>query len=492
MSPLSQTNTGGYMEKSLALVLPDKAGTLREVMRVLAAHDVSVLRLSYNRVVDAHALFLDVNGTVAALDAAEEELRAWRFFPGQREVGEVHLIELGLEDDPCALEPVLAVAEQNEVNITYVDVRTDGTSDGIMRIAVYVDRPNQLADLMEGIQRICPATVVPRGEQPNMLDNNHFNLSFAHGLARRMGLGPTGEEEILINSNRIMQNLMREGADPHKPFDYINQIGETMATYSGNAFVRACRVTAFTTAGGLAGHCIEPPIGADTWVLECDNCLLCIDSGYRRYAGELEEVLRSLYPCWDSLSKKLVITHADFDHVGLLEPFDEVFASGRVIDNFAFESMGIVNWREQNPASFPYNRIGRVLCGYEVPDAESIHCLGEMSPMGEQDEPLRLIDTLDVAPLSFEVWEGKGGHVRGEIVLIERRHRLCVSGDIFVNVRNQTKPQMRFNTLAPYLTTSVDVDPALARTERTAMLDQLGEGTWQILGGHGALFEWRG
>lgn len=39
MSPLSQTNTGGYMEKSLALVLPDKAGTLREVMRVLAAHD---------------------------------------------------------------------------------------------------------------------------------------------------------------------------------------------------------------------------------------------------------------------------------------------------------------------------------------------------------------------------------------------------------------------------------------------------------------------
>lgn len=477
------------MEKSLALVLPDRAGSLREVMRILSACNVEVLRLSYNRVVDVHAMFVDVSGTVSALEAAQKELRAWRFFPEQREVGEVHLLELELGEDPAALEPVLAVVEQNDVNITFVDLRTDGTTNGVMRIAVYVERASQLNDLMDGICKLCPARVVPKDERPNMLDNNHFNLSFAHGLATLLGIDVAGEEEILINSNRIMQNLMQDGADPYKPFDYIYQIGETLATYRGDSFVSACRRTPFTTAGGLKGWGIEPPCGANTWVLECDDCLLCVDSGYHRYASELEEILRGLYPNWDTIKKKLVFTHADFDHVGLLHPFDEMYASGRVIDNFAFESLGIVSWREQNPGSFPYNRIGRVLFDYEIPDVQGIRCLGEESPMGVQDEPLQLIDTLVVPPLSFEVWEGKGGHVRGEIVLIERQHHLCVSGDILVNVRNQTKPQQRFNALAPYLTTSVDLVPSLAREERAAMIGQLGEGRWQILGGHGALME---
>ncbi len=478
------------MEKSLALVLPDRPGMLREVMRVLSSHNVSVLRLSYNRVIDMHTMFLDVTGTIAALADAEDELRAWRFFPGQRDVGEVRLFELKLGSDSKDLMPVLEVFEQNEINVTYVDLRTDGSSNGITRIAAYLKRSEQLDALVQRTRKHCDVNVVPKGEQPDMLDNNHFNLSFAHGLAKRLGLDAQDEEVILINSNRIMQNLMKDGSDPYKPFDFINQIAEAMATYRDDVFVDACRVSTFTTDGGLVVRSIEPPLGCTTWVLECDDCLLCIDAGYRRFAGELERMLRTLYPDWDLRTKKLVLTHADFDHTGAYDLFDKIYASGRVIDNFSFESLGIVNWREQNPKSLPYSFIGNVLSQYKTPPFESIHCLGDKSPMGEQPELLRHIDTLCVPPLSLEVWEGKGGHVRGEVILVEREHRLCVSGDLFVNVHGQTKPQARFNALGPYLMTSVDSNPKLALEERKAMFGLLDAGDWKVLCGHGPAFDW--
>ena len=95
-------------------------------------------------------------------------------------------------------------------------------------------------------------------------------------------------------------------------------------------------------------------------------------------------------------------------------------------------------------------------------------------------------------PFAFEVWEGAGGHVVGETVLVDRAHRVCVSGDVFVNVHGETKAQKAFNDLAPFLMTSVDSVPALARAEREELFRMLGAGHWQVLGGHGALLEYDG
>ena len=476
------------MEKSLALVLPDRPGVLREVMRIFSDHGVSVQRMSYNRVVDIHALFVDTWGTSEELSAVEEELRAWRFLPGQRNVGEVRLIELGLGDDLSLMGAILALVDRLELNITYIDIITDSTQSSKAQLGIYVRDQELLDQLLGELQTLCQARLVPKSDQPDMLDNNHFNLSFAEGLSRRLGLTEEGREEVLINSNRFMQNLMHEGADPYKPFDYLNRLAEAFARYRGSAFAKSTRITRFATAGEVPCVCIEPPVGSNTWVLECDDVLLCVDGGYCCFADEMEQILRNLYPDWDVRRHELFLTHGDIDHVGISGLFDRIYASGRVIDNFMFERMGIVNWREQNATSYPFIRIGNVLSSYRTPELEHVVCLGPESPMGEQEELLQRIDTLRIAPFDFEVWEGKGGHVRGETILIDREQRVCVTGDVYVNVHGETKPQAQFNTLAPYLMTSVDTVPELARKERAALLELLGPGAWQILGGHGGLY----
>ena len=83
------------------------------------------------------------------------------------------------------------------------------------------------------------------------------------------------------------------------------------------------------------------------------------------------------------------------------------------------------------------------------------------------------------------MFEGKGGHLPGEIVLIDYIHRIAFTGDIYINMHGFTPQQAEYNQYAPTLMTSVDTDPALCAEERKAVLRKLCGGEWQIFGAHG-------
>jgi len=101
--------------------------------------------------------------------------------------------------------------------------------------------------------------------------------------------------------------------------------------------------------------------------------------------------------------------------------------------------------------------------------------------------PLEPIGFFTFGELSFEVYEGKGGHLPGEIVLIDYEHHVVFSGDVYVNLRGMTAEQAKYNQYAPILMTSVDTDPAMCARERSAILQRLGAGDWRIFGAHGGV-----
>ena len=82
-------------------------------------------------------------------------------------------------------------------------------------------------------------------------------------------------------------------------------------------------------------------------------------------------------------------------------------------------------------------------------------------------------------------FEGKGGHLPGEIVLIDYSKHIAITGDIYINIRGLTPEQAEYNQYAPILVTSVDTDPSLCAEERKAIIQRLGVGQWQIFGAHG-------
>ena len=100
-------------------------------------------------------------------------------------------------------------------------------------------------------------------------------------------------------------------------------------------------------------------------------------------------------------------------------------------------------------------------------------------------QPLTPIGTYRFGDLCFDVYEGKGGHLPGEIVLIDSKNHIAITGDVYINTHGLTPQQEEYNRYAPILMTSVDTDPALCAQERKAILERLGTGSWQIFGAHG-------
>ena len=487
---------------------------------------LDIERVSYNKVVDVHTLFLEASGTPGAHAAADARLREMGLYPSQRQVGSVQLVEFEVRNAVGALEPILSLIDACGFNITYVNAKVmgedlhpadpasaspapedagragagpaEGTTQ-VVQMGLYVEDPDLLDRLVRECNGICPTRLRAYDPTLEVLDNNLFYVSFARDMARKAGLSEAEEQSVMVNANRIIQNLERTNADPYRPFDCLRRFAEAIVQNRGELYARGARVTRFRTALGARGLLVEPACGSDTWVLDCDDRYLAIDSGYACFADELDELLARELPDWRERRRDLFLTHGDVDHAGGCRLFDHVWAVDDVMENFRLELRGEPDWRDRIPEHRPYVRITNHLTRYRPPFLGNFTCLGTRpEAVDPGDEPIaRCVDpatgepaTLDVPPFRFEVWQGAGGHVRGETVLVDRAQHVCVSGDIFINVHGQTKLQHAFNSLAPYLMTSVDCVPDLERAERRYLFGLLGPGTWQMLGGHGALLEY--
>ena len=101
------------------------------------------------------------------------------------------------------------------------------------------------------------------------------------------------------------------------------------------------------------------------------------------------------------------------------------------------------------------------------------------------DEDFEKIGEFEFNELSFDIYESNGGHLKGEIIIVEKNKKIIFTGDIFVNIKGFTREQYEFNLLAPYLMGSVNSDSTKASACRKIILDRCtdyllcpGHGTW--------------
>ena len=229
---------------------------------------------------------------------------------------------------------------------------------------------------------------------------------------------------------------------------------------------------------------IEPACGSNTAVIRHNGQLLFIDSGYACYKDEMLQLLRKQIPDFDSLPKRLLLTHADVDHCGMMNEFDQVIVSCNSARSLTHEARGENGFREQNPLHKPYISICKILTAYAPIQPEKL--MTPWQDVQELNEPLKQIGFFDFGDLHFTVYEGKGGHLPGEVVLIDENHHIAFTGDVYINTHGLTAQQAAYNQYAPILMTSVDTDPALCSQERNALLQKLTPGSWKIFGAHGA------
>ena len=469
------------MKKTYITTMPNHIGAFLKASECFASLGVNITRVSYNKAVDSHTLFIDAEGSEAQLLKADEQLAQIGDLKTPEHDKGIVLLEFHLKDVPGSVTEVLRLISEFRLNISYISSQENGTPYQAFKMGLFVEDEAVLKAFLSRVETLCPVRVIDYNHAEKVYDNSIFYRSFVSGLMQTLELPEECRDTLLVHSNLVMQLLDEKGLSPYKTFESISRFGELLSVCRGGAF--SPRITRHSITENTQIILIEPPCGSNTAILQSEGETLFIDCGYALYREEMEAVFRRLLPDWDGMRKRVLITHADVDHCGLLPLFDEILASEKSKECLALEYEGKNGFREQNPMHKPYISICKTLTRYRPPEPGKVR--GLWRGPDEQEAPLAQIGFFHFGEMNFEVYQGNGGHLKGETVLIDFARRVAFTGDIYVNVHGMTREQAAYNQYAPVLMTSVDTDPRLCAEERRAVMQRLGVGQWQIFGAHG-------
>jgi len=461
--------------------MPNHIGAFLKASKCFSALGINITRVSYNKAVDSHTLFIDAEGTPEQLQKADAELEKIGYLQSNTNKKSIVLIEFCLEDVPGSVTNVLELINDFNFNISYISSQENGTDYQYFKMGLYVDDFDKISDFVKEAEKLCKVRIIDYNSSEKVYDNSIFYNTYVEGLSKTMELSSDVSRELLVHVNLAMQTLDEQGLSPYRTFDSISKFAELLSSSRGQAFIP--RITTHKIAENTEIILIEPPCGSNTIIIKSNDKVLFVDSGYACYREEMLALFKRFVPDFESIKKTVLVTHADVDHCGLLPVFDEIIASRKTASCLINEYNGNDGYREKNPLHKPYINICKILTSYNAVDPEKIVSL--WNDYENLKEPITQIGFFDFEELHFEVYEGKGGHLPGEIVLIDYTNHIALTGDIYINTHGLTPQQAEYNQYAPILMTSVDTDPKLCAEERAAVMQRLGVGKWQIFGAHG-------
>ena len=469
------------MKKTYVTSMPNHIGAFLKASKCFSSLGVNITRVSYNKAVDSHTLFIDAEGTSEQLKKADIELERIGYLQSNVDKTSIVLIEFCLRDVPGSVTDVLILINDFNFNISYISSQENGTNYQLFKLGLYVDDTDKITEFLKEAEKLCRVRVIDYNSSEKVYDNSIFYNTYVLGLSQTMGLPEDISRELLVHVNLAMQTLDEQGLSPYRAFDSISKFAELLGASRGKAI--SPRISTHKVTENTEIILIEPPCGSNTMIVRSNGKVLFVDSGYACYKEEMLEVFAKVIPDFNTIKKTILVTHADVDHCGLLPVFDQIIATHKTADCLRNEYLGNDGYREKNPLHKPYINICKILTSYKPVSPEKIITL--WNDIDHLTEPLTQIGFFDFEELHFEVYEGKGGHLPGEVVLIDYSNHIAITGDIYINVHGLTPEQSEYNQYAPILMTSVDTNPRLCANERSAIIQRLGVGNWQIFGAHG-------
>lgn len=469
------------MKRTYVTVMPNHIGAFLKASRCFSDLGINLTRVSYNKAVDSHCLFIDAEGTESQLEQARERLEEIGYLQNPGGEKSVILMEFRLRDIPGSVTPLLELIESYRLNISFISSQENGTDYQLFKMGFITDDLKKINDFRREAESLCEIRLIDYNHADKIYDNSVFYSNFVSQLVSILEVDKQAQEKLLVNVNLAMQELDESGVSPYRTFDSISRFAELLSKVRGEKFRPRISRSAITADTEIL--LIEPPCGSNTAIIISQGEYLFVDTGYACYEEEMYAIFRQLIPDFEEMPKVAFITHADVDHCGLTPKFDKVYASPKSAECLRLEYEGKDGFRERNRLHKPYITICKELTMYRPTPTAVVEPVGAPT---HRDTPLTYLGEFAFGELLFELYEGSGGHLEGETVLIDRKHRLVFSGDILVNMKNMTPEQVQYNRYAPILMTSVDTDPKLCARDRKALLEMLEEGQWHIFGGHGA------
>ncbi len=479
MTVKSQTRT-------FATKMPDKPGAFMLACKIIMENGGNIVRVSFNKGLN---LFIEVSGTDEQLDSIDKGLGSISYVEDVPPEPNILVMSVRITDKPGSLYPVLKIIDKYDVNIDYLNSNSENKGYQDFNIGMTVDNPEISKKILDEVAEIYPLDVPDYRGHNRSLDNTVSYIRLANSIQRLFSLGDDKVMEFISESSKVSEILEKRHQDPKDVFESVKQLANYIAFHRDLNFIPKISQIEITPETTL--HVIEPPCGSNTYVLRNNDDLLFIDTGLGIYSDEMITELREMFPCFFSMRKKILVTHADVDHCGLLSVIEnaEIIMTKKTKELLGEVMISVSDdGVDANPFSVCYEHLSRIISDYTPPTGGNIKVIGKHSP--DEKEGLELIDRIKFGDLDLEVYEGCGGHLRGETILFCREPKLLFTGDIYVNAKQLTPERADFDSVAPFLLTNVDADPKklkIVRSKIGKIMDDAGRSGMIVCGGHGAI-----
>ena len=460
---------------------PDKPGAFMRACKVIMDHNGNIVRVSYNKGIN---LFIEVSATEEELKAIDKELVDISYVDDAPPEPTVLVMSVRITDVPGALYPVLKVIDKYNVNISYLNSSADMKGYQDFNIGMVVENPEVSKKILDEVAELYALDVQDYNGNSAELDNTVFYIRLANGIQKLFRFDDGKVMQFITEASKVSDVLASRGEDPSKALENVKHIANYIAfnrDLNFHAKIQQMDVTDDTTL-----HIIEPPCGSNMYILRNMDDLLFIDTGLGIYTDELLLELRELFPAFYSMNKTFLVTHADPDHCGLLSAFDDVkiIATKKTADRLYKRDDSYDDRRSAE--SLAYDSLARIITDYIPPENRYLETIGDDS---SHDNILKIRD-LKFGDLTLEIYEGNGGHMPGETIILCREPKMLFTGDVYVNSKHLTPEMEDFNRIMPFLQTHVDADPdklAEERVELGRMMDEIGRKGIIVCAGHGAV-----
>jgi len=470
--------------------VPDQPGSLHKAAEIISRHQGNINRIQFDRRIDPQTVFFEVTSTPEARKEIREGLLDLGYLQTALKPLSFLKISIHIPHTPGALLEFLRCTTALKANIALIDFDDRGSNPDRLTVSLNLEDSSAVSSLVDQLKTRYRIEVLEYDTSGKHLDDAVFYLRFAQAIR-----GIVGESEdafllrLLGDINHIVQELMNRGQDPRLVFESILMTGETLRNTSGTGFY--AEVQSVRLADDLTLVCIQPPCGGNVFLLDTPAECVMVDTAYGIYSHDIATVIRTTQPgALDRLSR-IVITHADADHCGAggHYPVPALMHPGTMdiirVSNRAYGSRSQSSILEE-----VYTTLINLFSQFCPPrDTVLLACPGE-----ERRGCFPVLAGLEVGSHRFDVLEGLGGHLHGQVYLYSSALGVFFSADTVINFDHLTPDRARYNTLAVNLVTSVNVDSGRAKEERSAILDIVRETSGPfhgkregclVCGGHG-------
>lgn len=403
--------------------MPNKPGAFLKACQVIRENDGNIIRVSYNEGVN---LFIEVMASDAQLDAIEEGLGVIAYVETPKEPDNMRIV-VKINDVPGALYPVLEIFKKYKINITYLNSFTENREFQHFSFGFNIENYDKVTRTLLDISKIYLLNITKYVGKDKELDTIVEYIRGANNLQTLFSFQDYKALDYIKECTVATKRFAKMGKDPTPLLTQMDQVMKFISFHSGINFNP--KMTKYELSPESDLYCFEPPCGSNSYIVKSGDKLLFVDTGMGIFSEEMIMEYRELFPAYYSMEKIVIPTHADVYHCGLIDDIERakilVTENTYKIFQQLYKPMPEFD-NEEMLYRAAFNRISRIITDFHIPAKKKCKIL-----KNNGKGPLDKIYSFKFGDLEFDLYEGIGGHIPGETMVLCRNKKVVFTGGVF-------------------------------------------------------------